>query len=110
MSKSGASAHRYIFPPPAYCAYTTGAIPVPSTDTRPATETNAYPKPPLVLVNPPPPQVVHMADAEPRSAVFVSPYPASSHKVLPDASAPVSMPDPEGPKSRRKVTRLPGPL
>ena len=102
MSQVVATGYRFVFPPPPYCAYTTGAIPVRSTDTRPATQTNAYPKPPVVLVNPPPAGAVHMADAEPRSAVFVSPYPASSHKVLPDASAPVSMPDPEGSKSRRR--------
>jgi len=102
MSKSGALAHRYIFPPPAYCAYTTGAIPVPSTDIRPATETNAYPKALVVPVNAPPAGAVHMEDTEPRSVVFVSPYPASTHKVLPDASAPISMPDPEGVKSSRR--------
>ena len=92
-------------------AYIPGAQPPPSApDTRPATETNAYINLPVVLVNPPPAAPIHMEDTKPRDAVWVSPYPVSTYVRIPDASVPDSIPDPEGPKSRRRVTRLPEPL
>ena len=95
-------AYRLVFPPPAYCAYTGGAIPVPSNDHRPATETNAYPKVAPTPVNPPPPKVVHVEDVVPVVPVVVSPYPASTYQTL---SAPkvVHVADPEGSRRRGKV-------
>lgn len=81
VSRNGA--YRFVFPLPPYCAYTGGAIPVASTDTREATPTTAYPSALVIPVNAPPYRPIHVEDAEPRSVVSVSPYPPSTFCVLP---------------------------
>lgn len=86
MSQPGrSSGYRFIFPPPAYCAYTGGAIPVPSNDRRPATATNAYPAALVIPVNAPAATPIHVEDVEPRKVVTTSPYPVSNYRVLPPA-------------------------
>ena len=90
---------RFVFPPPAYCAYTGGAIAVPSTDTTPATPTNAYAPAIHIPVNAPPSTPVHVEDSVPQNREFVSPYPSSNYRVLP-ASTPIHVEDKE-PKSSR---------
>lgn len=87
-------AYRLVFPPPAYCAYTGGAIPVPNlTDRRPATETHAYTKALVIPVNAPLAAPIHVEDVVPVVAVSASPYPPSLHRVLPDAG-PIHVKDP----------------
>ena len=86
MSQSASirtSAYRFVFPPPAYCAYTGGALPDVRPDPRPGTEYHGYPKLAPVPVNLPPPSVVHVADVIPRKVVHVSPYPIPQYVVLP---------------------------
>lgn len=77
--------YRFIFPSPPYYAYIPGAVapPVPC-DKRPATVCAAYPKTVPIPVNPPPPQVIHVDDVNPCTPVFVSPYPPSTHKFVPE--------------------------
>jgi len=84
--------YRFVFPPPAYCAYTGGAIPVMSNDKRPATPTTAYPAALVIPVNAPPARPVHVEDVAPVCAVAASPYPASNFRVIP-AAAPVHVED-----------------
>ena len=98
-----ASAHRFIFPPPPYYAYIPGANPPPAPrDTRPATDSGAYPKALHIPVNPPPPQVIHVEDVNPRVPVFVSPYPPpSNYKVLSEPKV-IHVEDPVGSKRRRR--------
>jgi len=94
--------YRFVFPPPAYCAYTGGAVPVPSNDKRPATPTIAYPAALVVPVNAPPAMPIHVEDVVPVVAVATSPYPSSNHRVLP-AAAPVHVEDvvPKNPRFQR---------
>jgi hypothetical protein len=103
MSQTSASnrigGYRFIFPPPAYCAYTGGAVPVKSMDTRPATATNAYPAALAIPVNAPAHAPVHVEDVNPVCAVAASPYPASNFRVLPP-SRPVHVEDPVVKKPR----------
>ena len=91
--------YRFIFPPPAYCAYTGGTIPVASTDTRPATATNAYPMAHAIPVNAPAHTPVHVEDVNPVCAVVASPYPSSNYR-LPPSAMPVHVADPVAKKSR----------
>lgn len=97
VSRNGA--YRFVFPLPPYCAYTGGAIPVVSTDTTPATPTNAYPSALVIPVNAPAHTPVHVEDAEPRSVVAASPYPSSNFRVLPPHT-PVHTEDAVPKKSR----------
>jgi hypothetical protein len=100
VSRNGA--YRFVFPLPAYCAYTGGAIPVASTDTREATATSAYPSALVIPVNAPAYKAVHVEDAEPRNVVAASPYPSSNFRVLP-AHTPVHVEDavPKKPRFKR---------
>jgi hypothetical protein len=97
-----ASAYRFVFPPPPYYAYIPGAVPPPvPRDTRPATDSGAYPKAVPIPVNPPPPQAIHVEDINPRVPVFVSPYPVSTHKVVPEPKV-VHVEDQPGSKFPRR--------
>lgn len=100
-----ASAYRLIFPPPPYYAYIPGANPPPAPrDTRPATDSGAYPKALHIPVNPPPPQVIHVEDVNPRPYVFVSPYGTTPYKP-PAEFKVIHVDDPVGSTPRRSRLR-----
>jgi hypothetical protein len=102
ISVGRSGGYRFVFPLPAYCAYTGGAIPVVSTDKRSAIQTNAYPSAIVIPANAPPHRPVHVQDAEPRSVVSASPYPSSNFRVL-SPSTPVHVEDaiPKRPRFQR---------